>query len=90
MNGILMRLSQSFNENCEPVNSVNGNYSLECRVRENRTHGSGRGELKSFSPPYPYHCTCVRAESILRAGMSETIGGRHASACRYKNEIPEG
>ena len=27
---------------------------------------------------------------ILRAVMSETIGERHASACRYKNEIPEG
>jgi len=27
---------------------------------------------------------------ILRAVMSERIGERHASACRYKNEIPEG
>ena len=27
---------------------------------------------------------------ILRAVMSETIGERHASACRYKNEVPEG
>jgi len=27
---------------------------------------------------------------ILRAVMSERIGERHASACRYKNEVPEG
>ncbi len=27
---------------------------------------------------------------ILRAAMSETIGERHASACRSKNEVPEG
>ena len=27
---------------------------------------------------------------ILCAVMSETIGERHASACRYKNEVPEG
>ena len=27
---------------------------------------------------------------ILRVVMDETIGERHASACRYKNEVPEG
>ena len=27
---------------------------------------------------------------ILRAVMRETIGERHASACRYNNEVPEG
>ena len=26
---------------------------------------------------------------IRRAVMSETIGERHASACRYYNEVPE-
>ncbi len=28
--------------------------------------------------------------TLVRAVMSETIGERHASACRYKNEVPEG
>jgi hypothetical protein len=27
---------------------------------------------------------------ILRAVVSATIGERHASACRYKNEVPAG
>ena len=34
--------------------------------------------------------TKVRKFSVLRAVMSETIGERHASACRYKSEVPEG
>ena len=34
--------------------SVSGNYSLESRVRENRTHGSVAGESGSTGLPYPY------------------------------------
>ena len=33
---------------------------------------------------------CILIRDILRAVMSDTIGERHASACRYKNEVPEG
>ena len=36
------------------------------------------------------HCTCARAENLLLPVMNETIGERHGSACRYKNEVPEG
>ena len=34
--------------------SLAGNYYLESRVRENRTHGSEGGESGSTGLPYPY------------------------------------
>ena len=38
----------------------------------------------------PQHARHGDRRFSLRAIMSEKIGERHASACRYKNEVPEG
>ncbi len=32
----------------------------------------------------------LSTDLMLRAVMSERIGERHASACRYEDEVPEG
>ena len=36
------------------------------------------------------HLKFARMKNILQAVVRERIGERHASACRYKDEVPEG
>lgn len=50
------------------------------------------GAFRSFIDFYSYTASDVFKDGqvILHAVMLERIGERHASACRYKNEIPEG
>ena len=84
---VLLKADPSAHSELATWNAIKGKTWNHPVVIGDRLYIRNAEEAACYRLPHPAH---LPALAILHAVMSEGIGERHASACRYKNEVPEG